>query len=411
MGQGDAGRRQGARRVARHRRQGEGRHLSRPFDPFREFLRLESAAGILLFGAAVLAMIADNTALAPYYERLFETHLTVRFGKVGLDKSLLHWINDGLMAVFFLLVGLELKREVTTGELSTRTQVTVPLVAAFFGMLVPAAIYVALNYADAVALRGWAIPSATDIAFSLGVLALLGGRVPVFLKVRLTAIAVFDDLGAIVVIAAFYTDELSLFALLLACVPLAALIAMNMRGVKRIGPYIVAGIALWLCVLESGVHATLAGVATALAVPRETGGDIEPRLHPWVAFGILPLFAFANSGIRLAGVGIGELFAPVTLGIALGLFAGKQIGIFGSLWVIARLGWARLPEGATWWMIYGLSALTGIGFTMSLFIGTLAFTDLTRAVDVRLGVVLGSVASALLGYLVLRWFLPSRTSD
>ena len=384
--------------------------MSCALDPLREFLRLESAAGILLFGAAVLAMVADNSALAPFYERLFETHLTVRFGTVGLDKSLLHWINDGLMAVFFFLIGLELKREVTTGGLSTRAQALAPLVAAFFGMLFPAAIYVAFNSADVVALRGWAIPSATDIAFSLGVLALLGGRVPAFLKVRLTAIAVFDDLGAIVVIAAFYTADLSFLALLLACVPLVVLLVLNRSGVKRLGPYIVTGVALWLCVLESGVHATLAGVAAAFAIPREIGREIEPRLYPWVAFGILPLFAFANSGITLAGVGVGELVAPVTLGIALGLFAGKQIGIFGSIWALARLGWARLPGDTSWWMIYGLSALTGIGFTMSLFIGTLAFSDLTRAVDVRLGVVLGSVASALCGYLVLRWSLPSKTS-
>lgn len=348
-------------------------------------------------------MIADNTALAPYYERLFATHLSVRFGDVGLDKSLLHWIDDGLMAVFFLLIGLEIKREVVEGELSSRAQATLPLVAAFFGMLVPAAIYVAFNRADAISLRGWAIPSATDIAFSLGVLALLGSRVPIGLKVLLTAIAVFDDLGAIVVIAAFYTDDLSWAALALACVPLAALIAMNRAGVVRAGPYIVAGIALWLCVLESGVHATLAGVATALAIPRQIAHDMEPRLHPWVAFAILPLFAFANAGVSLAGIGVAGLTAPVTLGIALGLFVGKQIGIFGTVWAMVRLGFARLPEGVTWPMVYGMSLLAGIGFTMSLFIGMLAFTDMERAVDVRLGVMLGSIVSAICGYLVLKW--------
>ena len=379
-----------------------------PLGAIREFLRLEASAGILLVAAAALAMVAANSPAAGLYAHFLETPLGVRLGEAQLEKHLLHWINDGLMAVFFLLVGLEIKREIVEGELSSAGQAALPLVAAVCGMAAPAAVYVAFTAPDAAALRGWAIPSATDIAFSLGVLSLLGARVPLGLKVFLTAVAVFDDLGAIVVIAVFYTSDLSWLALTLAAVPLIALVLLNVFGVRRTGPYMVAGVLLWLCVLESGVHATLAGVATALAIPRrgvveEDGvGGLEHRLHPWVAYGILPLFAFANAGIPLGGVGLAELGAPVALGIAGGLFVGKQVGIFGAAFLMVKLGFARLPEGATWPALYGIAALCGIGFTMSLFIGTLAFADPGRAVDVRLGVMLGSLASALAGYLVLR---------
>ena len=348
-------------------------------------------------------MIAANTALAPHYEHLVATPLGVRFGATELQKPLLLWINEGLMAVFFLLVGIEIKRELTEGALASRARAALPVVAALCGMLVPAAIYIAINRDDPSSLSGWAIPAATDIAFSLGVLALLGSRVPAALKVFLTAVAVFDDLGAIVVIAVFYPTHLSPLALVLAAFPLAVLVALNRWSAMRVASYFLTGIALWLCVVESGVHATLAGVAVALALPRALGRYVENRMKPWVDFGILPLFAFANAGVSLAGIGIATLVAPVTLGIALGLFLGKQLGIFGAAWVLVRLGWARLPEGVTWVQLYGVSLLAGIGFTMSLFIGTLAFSDLARAVDVRLGVMLGSLVSAICGYLVLAW--------
>jgi NhaA family Na+:H+ antiporter len=353
--------------------------------------------------AAILAMIAANTSAAPLYDRLFATPLGVRFGATGIEKPLLLWINEGLMAVFFLLIGIVIKREMVEGDLSTRAQAALPLFAALCGMLVPAAIYVAFNRDDPSSLQGWAIPSATDIAFSLGVLSLLGRRVPAALRIFLAAVAVFDDLGAIVVIAVFYATHLSPLALFLALFPLGVLIALNRWHAPRLGSYLLAGIALWLCVVESGVHATLAGVAVALALPRAASHVVERRLRPWVEFGILPLFAFANAGISLAGVGVATLTAPVTLGIALGLFLGKQIGVFGAVWVLVRLGLARLPAGAGWTQLYGVSLLAGIGFTMSLFIGTLAFSDLARAVDVRLGVMLGSLVSAICGYLVLAW--------
>jgi NhaA family Na+:H+ antiporter len=370
---------------------------------FRRFLALEAAPGVLLIAAAALAMIAANTGLAPHYEHLVATPLGVRFGNAALEKPLLLWVNEGLMAVFFLLVGIEIKRELAEGALASRARAALPVVAALAGMLVPAAIYIAINRADPSSLDGWAIPSATDIAFSLGVLALLGSRAPAALKVFLTAVAVFDDLGAIVVIAVFYATHLSPLALFLAAFPLAVLVALNRWGGARVASYMLAGIALWLCVVESGVHATLAGVAVALALPRDQAHEVERRLKPWVDIGILPLFAFANAGISLAGVGMAALTAPVTLGIALGLFLGKQIGVFGAAWALVRLGWARLPEGVTWAQLFGVSLLAGIGFTMSLFIGTLAFSDLARAVDVRLGVMLGSLVSAICGYLVLSW--------
>jgi NhaA family Na+:H+ antiporter len=381
-----------------------------PFRAIREFLRLEAAAGVILFGTAVVAVIADNSPLAPWYDALFDLPVSVRIGALVLDKPLLLWINDGLMAVFFLLVGLEIKREFLDGELSSGSQAILPLGAALSGMLVPAAIYAFLNRHDPIAVHGWAIPSATDIAFALGVLSLLGSRVPLGLKVFLTAVAVLDDLGAIVVIATFYTEKLSATALALALVALAALYLLNRAGVIRVAAYLLVGIILWVCVLKSGVHATLAGVAVGLAIPLRGPGksgrsplrEVEQALHPWVTYGIMPLFAFANAGISFEGLTVARLAAPVPLGIAAGLFIGKQVGIFGAVALLVRLKVAALPPGATWPMVYGVALLCGIGFTMSLFIGTLAFNDAQHAVDVRLGVIVGSLLSATAGYALLR---------
>ena len=375
----------------------------------REFLRLESAAGIVLFLAAVLALVADNSQLAPYYEALLSTPARVSVGALALDKPVLLWINDGLMAIFFLLVGLEIKREIVDGELSNPAQIALPGIAALGGMAVPAAIYAILNLGNETALRGWAIPVATDIAFALGVLSLLGRRVPVGLKVLLTAVAIFDDLGAIVVIAIFYTADLSVASLAIAAAALALLAALNIAGVTRLAPYMIVGVVLWVCVLKSGVHATLAGVALAAAVPMKAVDSeghsplrhLEEQLHPWVAYLILPLFGFANAGVSFAGISWSSLAHPVTLGVFLGLFVGKQIGVFGSCWLMIRFGWARLPEDVDWLALYGVAILCGIGFTMSLFIGALAFDDPGYAAPLRIGVLGGSLMSAIAGLAIM----------
>jgi NhaA family Na+:H+ antiporter len=314
------------------------------------------------------------------------------------------------MAVFFLLVGLEMKRELLEGELSEPAQALLPAIAALGGMVAPAGIFVAFNAHDPVALRGWAIPTATDIAFALGVLSLLGARVPLALKVFLTAVAIFDDLGAIMVIAAFYTDSLSLASLIGAAAATFLLIVLNLAGVTRRAPYVLVGIALWICVLKSGVHATLAGVVLALAIPlraRDAEGHaplvrLEHLLHPWVAFGIMPIFAFANAGVSLAGLTLATLAGPVPLGIAGGLFVGKQVGVFGAVWLAVKTGLVRPLAGASWSQVYGVALLTGIGFTMSLFIGTLAFSDAAYAAQTRFGVLGGSLISGIAGYLLLR---------
>lgn len=385
----------------------------------REFLKLEAASGIVLFFAAVLAMLVANSPLAHYYNMFIDIPVAVRFGPLEIAKPLLLWINDGLMAVFFFLVGLELKREVLEGELSDRRQIALPAIAALGGMLVPALIYAAFNFHDPVSLNGWAIPAATDIAFALGILSLLGDRVPTALKVFLVSIAIFDDLGAIVIIALFYTSQLSLTALVvsLACLPLLYLL--NRRGVTRFTPYLFIGLVMWVALLKSGVHATLAGVALALFIPLRSEKSpefsplrtLEHDLHATVAFGILPLFAFANSGIGLAGVGAEALLHPVALGVAMGLLFGKQIGVFVFSWLAIRLGMARLPEGAGWRSLYGVAVLCGIGFTMSLFIGSLAFQegDAERIFAERIGIIGGSLLSGLIGYLVLRRVLPRRS--
>ena len=382
----------------------------------REFLRLESASGMVLFAAGVLAVLVANSPLAGAYAAFLDMPLTIRLGSFGLDKPLLLWINDLLMAIFFLLVGLEIKREIVVGELSDPARIALPAIAALGGMLVPAAIYASLNASDPVGARGWAIPSATDIAFALGLLSLFGARVPLGLKILLMTLAVLDDLGAIVIIALFYTNDLSWIALASAAAAVVVLAVLNRAGVMRIGAYVLVGAVLWVCVLKSGVHATLAGVVTALFIPaRGAQGSatsplmtLEHALHPWVAYAILPVFAFANAGVSLAGLRFRDLLEPVPLGIALGLFVGKQIGVFGFSWLALALGWARLPQGVTRAQIYGISVLCGIGFTMSLFIASLAF-DTGDAVPVatdRLGVLVGSLVSAAVGYLLLRVVLP-----
>jgi NhaA family Na+:H+ antiporter len=374
----------------------------------RRFIERESAGGIVLCAAAAVAMILANSPVSTVYTRLLDMPLAVQVGGLLLKKPLLLWVNDGLMAIFFMLVGLEVKREILQGGLSRPAAAVLPVLAAVGGMASPALIYVLFNWGDPRGLRGWAIPTATDIAFALGVLGLLGSRVPPSLKLFLLAVAIIDDLGAIIVIALFYTAELSWAALALAGIAIALLAAFNLSGVARRAPYILAGVFLWVCVLKSGIHATLAGVVVGIAVPLRTARAASPLmrlehdLRPWVAFGVLPIFAFANAGVRLAGITVAELLDPVELGIAFGLFLGKQLGIAGTIWAATRSGLATLPEGATWQQVYGLSLLTGIGFTMSLFIGTLAFPEEGYDADIRIPVLIASLLSAISGYLVLR---------
>ncbi|MDP1837996.1 MAG: Na+/H+ antiporter NhaA [Reyranella sp.] len=381
----------------------------------KAFIDSEAASALPLLAAAVLALVLANTALQPTIHGLLGDKLTFAYGPVGLSKPLLLWINDGLMAVFFLLVGLEIKREVVEGELSRPSQVALPIAGALGGMIVPGLIYAALNWNDPVALRGWAIPAATDIAFSLGVLAALGSRVPLALKIFLTTLAIVDDLGAIVIIAFFYTGHLSLTAMAMAGVCIVVLAGLNLAGVRRLGPYMLIGLVLWVSVLKSGVHATLAGVVLSMFIPLKSAGEddsarpaihLEHALKPWSAWFIMPVFAFANAGLSLADLSLTSLAEPVPLGIVAGLFLGKQVGILLGAGLLIALGVAAMPAGATWRSLYGVSILGGIGFTMSLFIGTLAFADAAHESQVRLGVLVGSLLSALVGYAVLRW--PSR---
>jgi NhaA family Na+:H+ antiporter len=389
-----------------------------PFEALGRLIRHEAAGGFVLVGAAVFALILANSALAGLYNSFLNVPASIQVGMLKLSKPLLLWINDGLMAIFFLLIGLEIKRELLEGELSSIRRAALPAIAATGGMVVPALIYVLLNAGDPYALRGWGIPVATDIAFSLGVLALLGSRVPASVKVFLLAIAIADDVGAILIIAAAYTDHLSLLPLGLAGVCLVGLVMLNMLGVTRLADYLLLGLILWLCVLQSGVHATLAGVALGLVIPLRTTDNhgqpplrhLEHTLHPWVTFGIMPLFAFANAGVSLEGFTLDSMVQPLPLGIALGLFLGKQFGVVGFAWAGVRLGLAHLPKETDWLSLYGVACLTGIGFTMSLFIGTLAFLDSQSAMEVRMGVLIGSLLSALLGYAVLR-FAMARTAS
>ncbi|WDE13586.1 Na+/H+ antiporter NhaA [Thalassomonas haliotis] len=377
----------------------------------QSFLKKEEASGIILMFAAVFAMILANSPLASWYDLLLDVPVVVAVGSFEIAKPLLLWINDGLMALFFFLVGLELKREFLEGDLSQPGQVALPAIGAVGGMLVPALFYVGLNYDNADALSGWAIPTATDIAFALGILAMVGSKVPLQLKVFLTSLAIFDDLGAIIIIALFYTDQLSMLSLIVAAVVISILFGLNKRGVTSTASYIFFGIVLWIAVLKSGVHATLAGVVLAFFIPIK-GKDDEPsplkslehNLHSMVAFIILPIFAFANAGIDFAGVGLQEVAAPVPLGIILGLVVGKQLGVFGLCFVAIKLGFARLPANVNWQLLYGASLLCGVGFTMSLFIGSLAFEQGTGNLlfQDRLGIVIGSLISGILGYVIIK---------
>ena len=378
----------------------------------RRFIASESAGGVVLALAAVVALLISNSALGPAYERFVQARIELRIANdwLVLSKPLLLWVNDLWMAVFFFLVGLEIKREVLAGELASLKQASLPVVAAMGGMAVPALIYVALNHADPVALRGWAIPTATDIAFALGILLLLGSRVPASLRVFLTAVAIIDDLGAIVVIALFYTDHLSGSMLIAAGGGILLLFLLNRAGVQSIGPYVVVGLFVWVCVLKSGIHATLAGVVTAMAIPLRGARfghspleTAEHALHPWVAFAVLPMFAFVNAGVALQGVSLRTLTQGVPLGIGLGLVVGKALGVFGASWLLMRLAGAGLPPGASLRQFFGVCVLCGIGFTMSLFIGGLAFAghDPGYETQVKLGVLGGSLIAGLLGSALL----------
>lgn len=380
------------------------------------FMHLEASGGLVLMFVALLALLANNSFMASGYQGILDTPVAVQLGDFKIAKPALLWINDGLMAIFFFLVGLEIKREVLKGELSSLSKISLPLFAAFGGILIPALVYLGFNYTDPVTVQGWAIPAATDIAFALGILALLGNRVPVSLKILLLAVAIIDDLAAIIIIALFYTENLSLTALSWAAVGIAVLFAMNRAKVMRILPYALVGTLVWVAVLKSGVHATLAGVITAFAIPLARPAPDKPSpltraehgLHIWVAFLILPLFAFANAGVSLKGLSPADLLSPVPLGIAAGLFIGKQIGVFSACWIAVKLGFARLPEGAGWIHVWAVACLTGVGFTMSLFIGTLAFDDPAQLNGVRLGVLMGSILSGVMGYVLLRLCCPPR---
>ena len=384
----------------------------------RNFLQMESAGGLVLMGAAALALVAANSPLAGYYDLFIETPVEVRVGGFEIAKPLLLWVNDGLMAVFFFLVGLEVKREILEGELSRPSNVLLPALGAVGGIVVPVGLYVLFNYGDSVGMNGWAIPAATDIAFALGILMILGKRVPVSLKVFLVSLAIFDDLGAIVIIAIFYSSKLSINALVVATLCLLILGYLNWRRVSAVPAYILVGVVMWVAVLKSGVHATLAGVALAMFIPmrskdepeRSPLRELEHDLHTVIAFGVLPLFAFVNAGISFAGMSFSDLLHPVSLGVASGLFVGKQLGVFLLCLLAIWLGIAKLPEGASWGSLYGVAILSGVGFTMSLFIDTLAFQNLPADTvfdfDARLGILLGSLASGVLGYIVLDRTLP-----
>jgi NhaA family Na+:H+ antiporter len=383
------------------------------FGQIERLLKHDAAGGVLLLVSALLALFVANSHLAPYYDAFLSTKLSVLIDGQGLSKPLILWINDGLMALFFFLIGLELKRELLEGKLRNPRDVILPGLAAAGGMAVPALIYAALNAGDPT-IGGWAIPAATDIAFAVGVLALVGSRVPATLKVFLLTLAILDDLGAILVIALFYTADLRAEYLVLAALPLAAMLWLNLRGAHRAAPILLLGAVLWVLVLKSGVHATLAGVVTAFFIPlkdrfgRSPLHGLEHGLSPYVLYVIVPVFAFANAGVVLGGLQLSDLLSPVPFGIAAGLFAGKQLGVLGTTWLAVRAGLARLPEGATWAQVHGVACLAGIGFTMSLFIGSLSFADPALMNEVRLGVLSGSLLSAVLGFAVLRFARPGQ---
>lgn len=384
----------------------------------KAFFEFEAAGGIVLALAAIAAMIIANSPLSVWYEGFIHAPVAIQIGNFAIAKDAHHWINDGLMAVFFFLVGLELKREVLIGELSNVKQIILPAGAALGGMIMPAIVYLLFNYNEPEFWKGWAIPAATDIAFALGILSLLGNRVPNSLKVFLVSIAIFDDIGAILIIALFYTSELSLESLAVAGLCLPFLYLLNRRNVTSITPYLLIGVIMWIAVLKSGIHATLAGVVLALFIPMFDRTDpehspleeLEHDLHNTVAFGILPIFAFANSGISLEGAGVAELFHSVPLGIAAGLFIGKQLGVMIMCWLIFKLGISTMPSGMNYKQIYGAALLCGVGFTMSLFIGGLAFAGDTTLFDERLGIIMGSIVSGIAGYLMLKVSLKDNIS-
>ena len=377
--------------------------------PFKWFFKLEASSGLVLLFSAVLALIISNSNYSIYYFGYLEKYLFIGINEIGLKLSVLHWINDALMAIFFFFVTLEIKREFLQGELSNFKQALLPIIAAVGGMVVPALIYVIVNFGDPETLNGWAIPSATDIAFSLGVLSLLGKRVPLSLKVFLTALAIIDDLGAIVIIALFYSGDLSIKYLSLMLLAFIVLLVINKFNIKKFLPYLIVGIFLWDFTHNSGIHATIAGVLLAMTIPhRKKDKDfsllikIEHAISPYVAFGIMPLFAFANAGVSLEGLSLGSLLDKVPLGIVLGLFVGKQLGVFIFSYVSIKTKIAQMPNNSNWYNFYGVGVLTGIGFTMSLFVGNLAFVDNMQYMDgVKIGVLTGSLLSTLFGYFLI----------
>ena len=388
----------------------------------KEFFELEASGAILLLAGTILGLICANTDLIVYYKYFLDVPVAIQIGKLEIAKPLLLWINDGLMAVFFFLIGLELKREFLEGELSNRSQIVMPLLGAVGGMLLPALVYLYFNLNDSIGIKGWAIPAATDIAFALGVITVFGTRAPISLKIFLTSLAIFDDIGAIIIIALFYSANISVISLIVAAVVISALVVLSFRGVKSLTPYIVLGVILWVAVLKSGVHATLAGVVLAFFIPMYDNSSekdeahsplvkLEHDLHPTVAYFILPVFAFANAGVSFSGVTLSSLLDPVPIGIAAGLVFGKQIGIFGFAYIGNKLGIAKMPEGTTWLSIYGVSALCGIGFTMSLFISSLAYENegVKYIEESRIGILLGSVIAATMGYLILSYALKRKS--
>ena len=377
--------------------------------PFKWFFKLESASGLMLLIAAIIALIVSNSNFSALYFDILDKHILLGTSNFGLDLSILHWINDVLMAIFFFVVTLEIKREFIQGELSNPKQALLPIIGAVGGMLVPALIYIFINFENGYTLKGWAIPSATDIAFSIGVLSLLGSRIPISLKVFLTALAIIDDLGAIIIIAFFYSSNVQYLYLLLMFVSFFSLLILNKLGIKNFIPYLIIGMVLWHFTHESGIHATISGVLLACCIPHKTKDQdyslllkLEHLLSPYVAFGIMPIFAFANAGVNLEGITFNTILMPVPLGILLGLFIGKQVGVFVFSYVSIKLKLAEMPTNSNWMKFYAVGILTGIGFTMSLFVGNLAFVDHMSDMDgVKIGVLVGSTLSAVMGYFLL----------
>lgn len=386
-----------------------------------KFLQMESAGGILLMFAAVLAIILANSPFSPLYDKLLDTPVAVQIGALEVAKPLLLWINDGLMAIFFFLVGLELKRELLEGELADKRNIILPGIGAVGGMVIPAGVYIYFNWDDPIAVQGWAIPAATDIAFALGVLSLLGSRVPLALKVFLTSLAIFDDIGAILIIAFFYTANLSFTALMVVAAAVPILWFFNKKGYDAKSLYLFVGLIMWVSMLKSGVHATLAGVLLAMFIPLNSKKQpdysplktLEHDLHSLVAFVVLPVFAFANAGLNFSGITLDSMMHGVPVGIALGLFIGKQVGIFGFCALAIKLGLAQMPKGMDFISLYGTAALCGIGFTMSLFIGSLAFeeTSVNMLFDERMGILAGSILSGIAGYLILNYSLKRQKKE